>query len=426
MNPSEKRLDRKTRAFFDVLLIWQYHNQGKFLPWDQLRAREPKLIDKLQGDGTSGSNKNQRGIKYEYYYGGAYKIEADYFKRNKSAILERARRVYGMDLTETSEGVRLENLDQILKELADKKSLEYLKSIINADPGDYVTYTPLIDEPREKSQNPSQNKPIKYAWLLDPKDKRINAALPVESEIALYDPTKGKRRGPRKCVCGAPIPMNRTLCPACINIYGKNRKIWPKWLRDWAYYTDYEIDNESEHRKNITYIEGRNYSKITGDKTAPKLNAKETDRDDLDEYRDAAPGSLNENQLYNELSASDKALIYPGEYPNAAAGRSKYDKKELDQYSPQEQSAKIWAMQESTKASANAQDANDIDDLDDIEAAIDLNAAITALSERERLIYRRHNEGYTQAETAAALGINQQMVSKIFNRVVKKLKIDSN
>lgn len=430
MNPSEKRLDRKTRVFFDVLLIWQYHNQGAFLSWDQLQAREPKLIDKLEGDNTSGTDQNKPGIKYDYYYGGGYKIEFNYFERDKGAILERARLVYGMELTATSEGVRLDNLDALLKELENKESpkynenKEYLKSIINADPGGHLFYTPPPNEPRKKRAYTRRPRPIIYAWLLDPKDKAIKELEPIQDN-PVTNAAKG-RQGPRQCICGAYIKIDWTLCPTCLKYYGEDRKKWPPWLRKWVKINDAEIRKEKKHLE-LEYIDEINYFDAGGGhKVKPKNNRYESDREDLNEYRDAAPGPLNENQLYNELSASDKALIYPGEHPSAATGRSKYDKKELDQYSPQDQSAKIWSMQDPPiKATSASDEPNDYRNFGGIEKELDLYEAAEKLPDRERFIYQRHKTGYNQTETAAALGISQQMVSKIYRRTIKKLSKQS-
>ena len=34
----------------------------------------------------------------------------------------------------------------------------------------------------------------------------------------------------RQCPCGKPIKSKYSLCPACVNIYGNDRKEWPEWL----------------------------------------------------------------------------------------------------------------------------------------------------------------------------------------------------
>ena len=260
------------------------------------------------------------------------------------------------------------------------------------------------------------------AWLLDPKDKTINPALPNNDTAPLNDPRGKRQRGPRECVCGTKIKRSWSLCPACLKQYGTDRKTWPKWVRDWVNLEDAKLKNELEHIKNISINDENNYFKITGEKTEPKFNPNETTWEDLNEYREGLPGGLNENRLYNEMSASDKALIYPGDYPSQADGRSKYDQKELDAYSPQDQSAKIWARHDKTEASVNQWLKNPPYNTDTLDENIDLRAAAKILTKRERFILRRKYQGYSQAETAAVLGINQQMVSKIYNRVVKKLK----
>lgn len=265
----------------------------------------------------------------------------------------------------------------------------------------------------------NRRKSKRYTWLKDPEDKTIPELEPAEI-VPICEPDK-MGRGPRQCICGARIKINWTLCPTCLEFYGNDRSSWPDWLRAWVKQNQAEIRNEQDHR-DLEFIDGVQYANAGGgNKIRPTANKNETSRDDLNGYRSTSPGALNENQLYNRLSASDRATIYPGDYPNAAAGRSKYDKQELEQYSPQEQSAKIWAMDNRIRGSETA-----VDETAANENELWLREVIADLPPRERQVIRLFLDGHNQSEIAAAIGISQQAVSKIYNQVVKKLINRSN
>lgn len=264
-----------------------------------------------------------------------------------------------------------------------------------------------------------ERKPKRYTWLKDPDDKTIKELEPAD-DVPVCEPDK-MGRGPRQCICGARIKLNWTLCPTCLKHYGNDRNAWPDWLKAWVKDNQAEVRNEQDHR-DLEFIDGVQYANAGGgNKIAPKANKYETSRDDLNSYRSGPPGALNENQLYSQMSASDRATVNPGDYPNAAAGRSKYDNQELDQYSPQAQSAKIWAIDDRVKGSETP-----IDEFTAIDNEIMLNEAIADLPPRQRQVTRLFIEGYTQDEIAEMLGISQQMVSKIKNAVVKTLRKRSN
>jgi len=265
----------------------------------------------------------------------------------------------------------------------------------------------------------NRRKTKRYTWLKDPEDKTIKELEPAEI-VPVCDPDK-TGRGPRQCICGARIKINWTLCPTCLEFYGNDRSSWPDWLKAWVKEYQAEVRGEQDHH-DLEFIDGVQYANAGGgNKVRPKANKYETSRDDLNTYRSAPPGALNESQLYNQLSASDRATVYPGDYPNAAAGRSKYDKQELERYSPQEQSAKIWAIDDRIKGTETP-----VDEYAAKENDLWLREAIATLTPRQRQVIERILDGYNQSEIAEAVGISQQAVSKIYNQVVKILINRSN
>jgi len=259
----------------------------------------------------------------------------------------------------------------------------------------------------------------RYAWLKDPEDKTIKELEPQEN-VPICNPDR-RGWGKRQCVCGALIKANWTLCPTCLKYYGNDRSTWPHWLKEWVSQYQTEVRNEQDHRE-LELIDGVQYCNAGGgNKIKAHTNSYETSRDDLNKYRSMPRGALNENQLYNRLSDSDKAAIYPGEYPNAANGRSKYDKREFDQYTPEEQSEKIWAIDDRVKGTEVPTSEYTAKDNE-----IFFKEAAKMLSPRERQVLDLYRKGYKQQEIAEKMRISQQMVSKIYNRVVKKLKKRSN
>lgn len=257
-----------------------------------------------------------------------------------------------------------------------------------------------------------------YAWLKDPEDKTIPDFEP-EERVPICDPDH-RGWGKRQCVCGALIKTNWTLCPTCLKYYGNDRNGWSKWLKDWVQNYQAEVRNEQDHR-DLQLIDGVQYCNAGGgNKVKAHSNSYETSRDDLNKYR-TAPSKLNENLLYNQLSDSDKATIYPSDYPNAAAGRSKYDKREFEQYTPEEQSAKIWAIDDRVKGTETP-----VDEYAEKDTGIFFDGAAKVLSPRERQVLDLYRLGYQQREIAAQMEISQQMVSRIYSRVVRKLIKRSN
>jgi len=412
-----RRLNRKVIEFIDALLIWQYHHPGQFITWDQLRARLPNLIDHIPGDNTSETHITNARTTQHYYFGGAYQIEETWLDHDLGAIIRKARQVYKMRLTETNQGLRLENLEQVLKGLQPLQ----LERIRKSSAQKYIYRPPSPDLPTKEIQPQRQPKRKKYAWLLDPKDKRIKGLEPIQYVPICTQPKEGN--SPRQCICGDHIPINWTLCPVCLKYYGADRKKWPPWLRKWVKINDAEVREQSTHLE-LEYIDEINYFDAGGGyKVKPKNNRYESERDAWNNYRNRPKSALDDDKLFNELSASDKALIYPGSYTKAAAGRSKYDKKELDQYSPQDQSAKIWGMQEEKpKATTANEDPNDFRNIAPIDKELDIYEAAEKLPDRERFIFQRYKTGYNQTETAALLGISQPMVSRIYRRAIKKIR----
>jgi len=186
-----------------------------------------------------------------------------------------------------------------------------------------------------------------------------------------------------------------------------------------------EKANERNHF-DLQFIDGKNYDTTKGRKDRIRKNKNETERDEINKYRDLAPGSLDENKLYNELSEGDKALIFPGEHQDPDAMRSKYDTKDLDNLDPKEQSARIWAKKDENEKGAPIMMT---DERDEIEDAIDLKdtlapyiAKIHQLPDRDQAIINLYLEGYTQTMIAAKIGVSQPMIYKILKRVINKLR----
>ena len=51
----------------------------------------------------------------------------------------------------------------------------------------------------------------------------------------------------RYCVCGMPIPMDWTLCPECLEVYGDDVEEWPEWLRWLTADIQRELDWDRNH-----------------------------------------------------------------------------------------------------------------------------------------------------------------------------------
>lgn len=56
----------------------------------------------------------------------------------------------------------------------------------------------------------------------------------------------------RQCVCGVPIPANRSLCVNCRKEYTPNRKRWPEWLTVWM--KNYQDELDYERRRGINLV----------------------------------------------------------------------------------------------------------------------------------------------------------------------------
>lgn len=66
----------------------------------------------------------------------------------------------------------------------------------------------------------------------------------------------------RKCVCGANIPINRSICGDCSKQYGSNSKLWPDWLKFLSQDNQKEVDRERRHDE-LELFENKQYQPIS-------------------------------------------------------------------------------------------------------------------------------------------------------------------
>lgn len=210
----------------------------------------------------------------------------------------------------------------------------------------------------------------------------------------------------RYCVCGQKIKLKQELCAECYATYGQDRVQWPKWLQDWIKSAQNELNSERNHLEYELHDE----TKGKGVKGTRKSRV-ETER-----------GS---NMTYDPKSCkfeSDKgvmALAYPGSpWDNTRMSqRSMYDDNSLEGLTAEAQSAAIWSR--NGAQSFNTLTERDLED--ENSEWLDITDLIDGFPERERKVAEMIQDGKTEREIAAELGVTQQAVSKI--RVKIKLAV---
>lgn len=212
------------------------------------------------------------------------------------------------------------------------------------------------------------------------------------------------------CVCGRPIKPNKSLCANCIRKYGQDRSQWPEWLKKWLKNYQHELDQDRRHLESTLPNDEYLDENVAGFKQKRRGNVYDFDPDNFtsDDYIDPSPPQ--------GLSYEDMAILYPGSFFDDLDTRSVYDKKEFDELDPQEQSAAIWNQDES----ASGYRVPTLAERDKLENKILIGQILEAISDRERVVISLYLEGYNLTEISEMQGVTPQMISKIFNKVVKR------
>lgn len=212
------------------------------------------------------------------------------------------------------------------------------------------------------------------------------------------------------CVCGRPIKPNKSLCANCIKAYGQDRRQWPKWLKKWLKNYQHELDQDRRHLELVLPNDEYFDENTAGSKQEWRGSVYDFDPDNFSSddyiYPSPPPG----------LSHEDLAILYPGSFFDNLDTRSIYDKREFDELDPKEQSAAIWNQNES----ASGYDIPTLADRDNLENRILIKQLLEAVSDREREVISLYLDGHNLTEISKIQGVSPQMISKIFNRVVKR------
>lgn len=59
----------------------------------------------------------------------------------------------------------------------------------------------------------------------------------------------------RRCVCGAPIRASNSLCPSCLDEYGRDPGQWPEWVRYLVREERREVDRARLHREYALWVD---------------------------------------------------------------------------------------------------------------------------------------------------------------------------
>lgn len=207
----------------------------------------------------------------------------------------------------------------------------------------------------------------------------------------------------RECVCGKKINLKQELCPACYAEYGPDRAQWPEWLQETVKSLQDELNQERNHLEYELHDEtkakgtqGTHKTRVEGDKGSnmsydPKSCKFESD---IDVMALAHPGSPWDNTRINQ--------------------RSKYDDNSLEGMAAEAQSAAIW-RKDGDHGFNNLVDRDMQEDPN--REWLDVESAINSLPERERMVAEMLMDGCKEREIAAELGISQQAVSKIRDKI---------
>lgn len=216
----------------------------------------------------------------------------------------------------------------------------------------------------------------------------------------------------RLCVCGRPIKPNKRLCANCLRKYGQDPHQWDEWLNKWLENYQHELNQDRRHLElalpNDEYFD----ENTAGSKQERRGNAYDFDPNNFssDDYIYPQPPQ--------GLSHEDMAILYPGSFFDNLDTRSIYDKKEFDELDPKEQSAAIWDQDES----ASGYEIPTLAERENLENKIFIDQILEAISDREREVISLFLEGYSLTEIGEMQGVTPQMISKIFNRVVKRFR----
>ena len=216
----------------------------------------------------------------------------------------------------------------------------------------------------------------------------------------------------RLCVCGRPIKPNKRLCANCLRKYGQDPSKWDAWLKAWLENYQHELNQDRRHLElalpNDEYFD---------ENTAGYKQERRGTHTILTRIILAA--MIIYPQPPQGLSYEDMAILTRD--PLIILIPAAFTIKENMTNLTQKSKRAIWNQDES----ASGYEIPTLAERENLDNKIFIDQILEAISDREREVISLFLEGYSNRDRRNARR-DPQMISKIFNRVVKRFRNASN